>query len=386
MKVVIARSRAKSVQSRTIRLSSIHPGVREMNVIGRRKSGFTLIELLVVISIIAVLIALLLPAVQSAREAARRAQCTNNLKQLGLATLNFESTYSKVPDGAGPVPFLPNGAGGSGSSRASAQAIILPFLEQANLYNTFNLQVDVNGCCVPNNLDNQTSRTQQIAAYLCPSDPASVKLNNTYGRSNYMASVGNTASQQAGSAAGAESDTGRLGLFNFTIDSATPAGDLGWRKLTSSVRLADITDGTSNTALFSETTRPNFTTANYYAKENVYILGANFNNYSPYLPDCNNWDLDNVVSRIAYRGLQYYRNLPQTSNYSHTVPPNYEGYDCGSSNYFASHTAARSRHPGGVNAVFSDGSVHFVKSTINLNTWRAVGSRAGGEIISADSL
>src|SRR3981081_2309381 len=105
----------------------------------RRRRGFTLIELVVVIAIIAVLIALLLPAVQAAREAARRSQCTNNLKQIGLATLKLESTYGKFPDGYGPVSTAPNGPGASGSTRLNPQGQILPYLEQSNLYNAFNL-------------------------------------------------------------------------------------------------------------------------------------------------------------------------------------------------------------------------------------------------------
>ncbi len=350
-----------------------------------RRSGFTLIELLVVIAIIAVLIALLLPAVQSAREAARRAQCSNNLKQIGLATMNFESANNKFPDGAAPIPFIPNGAGGSGGSRANAQALILPFMEQSNLYATINFDVDVNGCCAPNALDNNTARTQLISAFVCPSDPASTKLNGTYGYSNYFGSTGNTASQRFNSGVGSEMDNAKLGIFNFSINTTAPAGNRDWQKSTSTVAISNITDGTSNTAMFSETTRPDFTSGNFYAKQNVYILAsAQFNNDAPILPDCNSWDMDSVVSRIAYRGLQWYRNLPQTSSYSHTVPPNYQGYDCGSNNFFASHTAARSNHTGGVNAVFADGSVRFIKSSINLNTWRALGSRAGAEVVSSD--
>src|SRR4051794_15604406 len=109
----------------------------------RIRRGFTLIELLVVIAIIAVLIALLLPAVQAAREAARRSQCVNNLKQMGLAALNFESTNSELPPGFGPMPS-------TGVGRASPAALILSYLESSAAYNSFNFAYDLNNAVVGN--------------------------------------------------------------------------------------------------------------------------------------------------------------------------------------------------------------------------------------------
>src|SRR3954471_10619084 len=161
-----------------------------------KRRGFTLIELLVVIAIIAVLIALLFPAAKAAREAARRSQCTNNLKQMGLAALNFESTNSTLPPSWSPYP----GASGGGS-RVNVLAFMMQFLEQGNLYNTWNFQVDSNGgsaCC---GKFNQTARTQQVGAYLCPSDPNTGVLLDpggsglNCGHNSYFASTGNTASQ-----------------------------------------------------------------------------------------------------------------------------------------------------------------------------------------------
>jgi prepilin-type N-terminal cleavage/methylation domain-containing protein/prepilin-type processing-associated H-X9-DG protein len=348
------------------------------------RRGFTLIELLVVIAIIAVLIALLLPAVQSAREAARRAHCTNNLKQIGLATMIFESTNSQLPPGWGPVPDLPGGPGKSGNSRGSAIIQIMPFLEQASLYNTFNFQLDVNAAT-----QNGTARTQMVSGFLCPSDPADTRLSNA-GVTNYFASLGNTASQRFGNpAATEEADTTRLGVFNVMVNSTAPRGDVNWQKVLNTVRMADLTDGSTNTAMFAEVKRstlPYPVSGHFYDSDNTYILsGTLFSNARPVLPDCNNWDSDNVIARITYRGMQYHRNLPMTSTYTHTVPPNYRGYDCGSSNFFASHTASRSYHPGGVNAVFCDGSVRFFKDTISPTTWAALGTRGGGEVLSADS-
>src|SRR4051812_20569519 len=149
-----------------------------------RSRGFTLIELLVVIAIIAILIALLVPAVQKVREAAARAQCQNNLKQMVLGAHNYESSYKKFPPSSGPVPT-------SGTSRASLQALLLPFLEQGNKYNQFRLDLDVNTAA-----QNQAARDSDVPVYLCPSDPSDSRFSlspSGYGRCNYYGNMGITA-------------------------------------------------------------------------------------------------------------------------------------------------------------------------------------------------
>jgi prepilin-type N-terminal cleavage/methylation domain-containing protein/prepilin-type processing-associated H-X9-DG protein len=345
------------------------------------RSGFTLIELLVVIAIIAVLIALLLPAVQSAREAARRIQCTNNLKQIGLAVYNFESTNAKLPDGWGPAPNngVAGNEGNAGNSRPNVQAMILGYMEQANLYGAFNFQLDVNA-----QAGNGTARLQQVAAYLCPSDPSAERIGGT-GNNNYFASLGATASQRLGTIAGEEADTARAGLFNIRLNATAPRGNADWQKIQGGVRLADITDGTSNTAMFAEIRRsrmPNGSGTGQAANhpDRVFYFGTGFDNAAIKLPECNG-----PGSSLTYRGMQYYRQLPITTAYTHTVTPNHRGHDCGSSNFFAAHIAARSYHSGGVNVLFGDGSVHFIKDAISPPVWLALGTRAGGEVVSSDA-
>ncbi len=156
------------------------------------------------------------------------------------------------------------------------------------------------------------------------------------------------------------------------------------------MKLAEITDGTSNTALFAETRRSrasmNATTEIPVADPlNVYTITGDFTGASAIDPPANCSNFANQL-RIRYRGQMYHRDLPSTGYYSHTVPPNYRLWDCTNNpNFNQVHGAARSYHPGGVNATFCDGSVRFVKNSINLNTWRALGSKGGGEVISADS-
>jgi prepilin-type N-terminal cleavage/methylation domain-containing protein len=366
----------------------------------RPRPAFTLIELLVVIAIIAVLIALLLPAVQSAREAARRAQCTNNLKQMGLAAANFESTNGTLPPGAGPRPvqaFNTMKDPAANPTRLTPVALMLPYMEQGAAYNAFNVDHPLDyGPRVPN----YTGMTQLVSSYVCPSDPSTERFSASgvsLGYNNYFASLGNTPSQEAGSEAWQEPISNRLGVFNFRYNTSAPLfADAAQTALNPQykavlgTRMSDITDGTSNTALFSETRRSRSvqnTPAEIATTDtiNVYTITGNFTGAGAISPpaDCSNFANQ---TRIRYRGQQYYRWLPSTGYYSHTVPPNYKLWDCTNVGlYNQVHGAARSYHPGGVNLVSCDGSVKFVKDSVNLDVWRAVGSKAGGEIISSDA-
>jgi prepilin-type N-terminal cleavage/methylation domain-containing protein/prepilin-type processing-associated H-X9-DG protein len=346
--------------------------------------GFTLVELLVVIAIIGILIALLLPAVQAAREAARRTQCDNNLKQIVLGALNYESTYKEFPPGCGPLPTIvsgsktPCGTPGTGApcaggQRPSPQALVLAYLEQANKYEQFDFDYEVHSAA-----ENLKARQGDVPIYLCPSDPSTALWpgsNQLYGRCNYMASIGRQ-SQPNWNLGGW--DINRSGIF-FTDGTTTQ-----WVTLVNKPRAAkisDVLDGTSNTAMFAEVKRG---------------LLAVSTQSSPYSPPLESHDL--VVSTnvqavpppaqctqplsattgsvFRYAGTQFHRSFAFTSFYTHTKVPNDKTVDC--CDQTSTHLAARSYHPGIVNVAFADGSVRQIGSNISLNVWQLMGSRSDG--------
>jgi len=358
----------------------------------KSRSGFTLIELLVVIAIIAVLIALLLPAVQSAREAARRAQCVNNLKQLGLASANAESTTTAFIPGYGPAfneAVYP--ANSTCGSRPNVLAQLLPFMELSSTYNAFNFEWCLSGYGLQTG--NGTAQMQIVSAFNCPSDPNNTKFYSL-GYANYVASLGGTAAQRLGTtAASFESNTARAGIFNVIgLDTTSTTYPNKNRALP--VTVASVTDGTSNTALFSETNRSRATstdadaagwTSGILPTDPVNFIYINDGDLGV-APNCA-YGKSGYAGRLTYRGQQYYRNLPICGYYSHTLTPNSKWFDCGvfGTAFNNGHMAARSHHSGGVNVGFADGSVRFIKDAISLPTWLALGTRAAGEVVSADS-
>ena len=305
------------------------------------RGAFTLIELLVVIAIIAILIGLLLPAVQKVREAAARAKCSNNLKQIALGAHNYHSTFNVLPPGT----HVPSGA--------AVVVQLLPYMEQTAGFEKFDLTAGVQSAT-----NDPRATTLIVPIFLCPSDP-SVAMVLNYGRNNYMPNLGINAD-----------------LANMDSSSGGPFFT------NSKIVLTSIADGTSNTAMFSEVKRGNYPAANPPLDAN--IIGWN----SPG---------DDLVppsgcstpggSTLKYVGLEFFRgNLPITGYYTHSMVPNTTSqYACVSSAFNKGHSPARSYHTSGVNLALCDGSVRFVSNSIPLPNWKAVGTRSGGETIGLDN-
>jgi prepilin-type N-terminal cleavage/methylation domain-containing protein/prepilin-type processing-associated H-X9-DG protein len=328
------------------------------------KRAFTLIELLVVIAIIAILVGLLLPAVQAAREAARRIQCTNNLKQIALAANNYHDTILVLPPGASTAP-----------SNVSSIVFLLPYLEQKVVYDAFNFLWDST-----TNPTNFTARNLQVSGFLCPSDPSSGYYQEanppagqqpgTMGKSNYFGNLGAHGWSYDQFVSKASKDPALCGVFSFQ----------------SSTRLRDLTDGTSNTVFYAEIKRGAAPGDN--ALDAAVVSPGIWTSTNP---ATNPFDFNppsacsTPLLNYNYTGLKYQMGSFLTALYTHTVPPNYRGQDCFSLDLTQGHLAARSSHPGGVNVAMADGSVRFIRDTIALPTWKALGTRSGGEIIDAGS-
>lgn len=328
----------------------------------RARRAFTLIELLVVIAIIAILIGLLLPAVQKVRAAADRVRCTNNLKQLGIATHNYAlNNNDHFPPGAGPLPLT--GVG----QRPSPQALILPYVEQAAKFAQFDFNYDVN-----NDPENFDARTQDVPIYLCPSDPSTGTFTNSsgpVGKCNYFGNMGRTVDNF--------DRGGKYGGIFFTEFTSTQF-NAPLNNHPRTVRIQDVEDGTAETALWSEIRRGWHDSSRPRDLWDVYIDGgSNWSGQSTLAtPPAS---CANPTPTTTYTGLQYYRGgFPPTSVYGHVVRPNSATWDCLDGSYGRGFIAARSYHQGGVNVCFCDGSVRFKSNNINITIWQALGSRADG--------
>ncbi len=350
----------------------------------RSSRGFTLIELLVVIAIIAVLIALLLPAVQAAREAARRAQCTNNLKQIGLAFHNYESTHgSFIPSCMFPAPVDSWGWGPSGILS------MLPFIEQGALWNAYNVgPVSCNSAGCGQYEQNTTVFNTQVSAFLCPSDGPERQVS----LSNYVGNYGGPHQLRPYS-----------GTF---IPTVTPiAADQWITNGSTTVKISSITDGTSNTALFSEvltgTGGPNASLVrpgDMPRAKRVHFSASGMSNFDPTAAAVNAQiaacqALPMTTTGIGGERGDWFRSYPFYVNfnaYNHMETPN--KISCATTQSSAGNPGQdyygtappSSNHSGGVNMAMSDGSVRFVKDTVDRATWWAIGTRNGGEVVGSD--
>ena len=308
-----------------------------------RRRAFTLIELLVVIAIIGVLIALLLPAVQAAREAARRAQCTNNLKQIGLAVHNYHDRVGALP-GAELV---------AGGTSFSALTHMLPGLEQVAVYNAVNFSL-ANG-----DPANNTVLMTNVSSFVCPSDGQDP--NPAAGApTNYMADMGSWIVWQ--------SATGpNVGL-------APPNGVFYGNSAT---RFADVRDGLSNTAFYSERVMADWNNGIISDLADVFFSPAAPTSLDDAVTQCKAIDITNPASQFPlFMGAPWVNGQHVCL---HVTGP--DTRSCGFFAYLRAIMPPSSHHNGGVNVLLGDGSVRFVRDSVNLATWRALGTRNGGEIL-----
>jgi prepilin-type N-terminal cleavage/methylation domain-containing protein len=349
-----------------------------------RRRGFTLIELLVVIAIIAVLIALLLPAVQAAREAGRRAQCVNNLKQIGLAIQNYHDTFQTLPFGKG-SDYMALDPNAPVYARWSVHSQLLPFLEQKVLFDAINFSYppdvpDLGGGGMGDMMpaysspsgSNATVTRVVTSAFLCPSDAGGV-IGWPWSTS-YSANEGSWLCD----ACEATPSTVAPGVF--------PQGPF-YNK--SSVRLSGFVDGTSQTALFSERRRGRGTPD---PKSDLFQMNNATSLIQTY-QTCNSLDVTMAMIYTSSVGMSWAVGDMTCTTYNHVSTPNTRS--CAGSGMgmgmmdpnaminMAVQLPPSSYHPGGVNVAIGDGSVRFVKDSINLAAWRSLSTRNGGEILSS---
>ena len=325
----------------------------------RRLRGFTLIELLVVIAIIAILIALLLPAVQQAREAARRTQCKNNLKQLGLAMHNYHDTARQFPMGRVRciVDARCSDPGNWNTSNIAWTAYLLPHFDQGPLYQSidFNWDSRGNGGGMHAHGPNDQARRTTIGGLRCPSDGLGgewfQRLPRTdYGWTNYAGCIGNQALVP-----GAARPDRMTGTFAENIGA----------------KIRDYVDGTSNTIVISEI-----------------LIGAKYNRSNPTTGDAHVDQFDflqntAVCNQTPYtdgqqRGMSwFYGEHPSANLYSSHFPPNHKLLGC-AGNTNRALLVSRSLHVGGVQSVLGDGSVRFISENIDTRTWRLLGMKGDG--------
>jgi prepilin-type N-terminal cleavage/methylation domain-containing protein/prepilin-type processing-associated H-X9-DG protein len=305
-----------------------------------KRSGFTLVELLVVIAIIGVLVALLLPAVQFAREAARRMQCGSQLKQFGVALHTYHDVNKRFPPGRT-------------SKSISTHAHLLPFMEYENVHRLIDFSVSVN------HANNTVARGTKVPIFNCPSDRLDTAVNGLAG-TNYRACQG----------------SGILWGNAVTNPSSTNYGIPGPNGVfysNSGTGFGELTDGTSNTAAFSEHIRGD--SNNGIASDRMDTFGPKTHPPTPdqAMQDCENLNWQDLQFQgVSDVGVPWLEGYHSTTVYFHVSGPNMRScmYPPG-----LIATTANSNHPNGVNMLLCDGAVRFVNDSINIQTWRRLGSR-----------
>lgn len=385
----------------------------------RHPRGFTLVELLVVIAIIGVLVALLLPAVQAAREAARRTQCVNNVKQMALGAANYESAIKTFPPGRLSPDWAVNGAQQSGYTHYnsvqqnattktgfySVHIWLLPYMEQANIYNMINfkvgqvLQMTTGGGTTPYNV-NYNAYANAAGIFLCPSDANTGRIIS---ENNYRANFGG-----ATPFGGAKSSSEQTDLVTQTSDGFSVGGNGAFSIGRAGLKAGEFTDGLSNTVFFAERTKG--TDANKDAAlptkadmvtspQREQGIAATMTAYrDKHFVACRDYapkiDANNFMFPGRWGSGQDFSNgWPfagySNTQYNHVAPPNWSGYDCGIwsaiSDTPGEHAiiAPRSEHTGTVVVAFGDGHTSLIDDAVDLAVWRAIGTRNGEETIDA---
>jgi prepilin-type N-terminal cleavage/methylation domain-containing protein/prepilin-type processing-associated H-X9-DG protein len=319
-----------------------------------KRSAFTLIELLVVIAIIAILIGLLVSAVQKVRTAAARVQCQNNLHQIGLALHNHHDGQGSFPAGGGGPLFGPPFA-----DRFSVHSRLLPYLEQDNCFKTIDFTMPPTAP-----VNTMTAQGHVISTFLCPSDPGSPPPADWAGN-NYVANYGSDILYGQGPAMAS-------GVFWF---APTPTFK--------GARFADLTDGSSNTAAFSERFKGDWSNALITPRSDLFNpKGVMPQSRDEAVTDCQAIDVNDPSNQWRSDFGGYWLTGWHMTLYTHTAPPNSRA--CAYPQNTTMNMPASSGHTNGVNVALCDGSVRFVSNAISLGTWRALGTRAGGEVLGSD--